>query len=153
MWMFLDATGVRRSRRSAQPAGMVSSTPRKKGAAPGTTYLNAFTSTISSAVNGHPHQDAADKEAFVPKTSGDIFAPKRYRLDMLEHQASPARQPDDNGRVVAMAAAAAPHELGAVCSYRLASHVMIGPVRTGRHVRVFLAGLLQHARDGHGDHT
>ena len=84
VWMFLDATGVRRSRRSAQPAGMVSSTPRKKGAAPGTTYLNAFTSTISSAVNGvngHPHQDAAaEKEAFVPKTSGDIFAPKRCRL-------------------------------------------------------------------------
>lgn len=78
--MLVDTTGAPRSRRSAHPAGMVTSTPRKKGAAPGTTYLNAFTSTISSAVNGvngHPHQDAVEKEAFVPKTSGDIFSRRR----------------------------------------------------------------------------
>ena len=56
---------------------MVSNTPRKgKGAASG-WGVSAFSSAVSSAVGGSNPRSAGDdeKDAFVPKTTGDVFAP------------------------------------------------------------------------------
>lgn len=58
---------------------MVTNTPRKKGAA-SSWGVGAFSSAVTSAVNGssHTHQRSAgdeERDAFVPKTSGDVFAP------------------------------------------------------------------------------
>ena len=64
---------------------MVTNTPRKKGAASGAWNLSGFTgagSGVNGGSNGHhkstPGED--EKDAFVPKTTGDVFAPRYIAL-------------------------------------------------------------------------
>ena len=60
---------------------MVTSTPRKGGPLMGKKNsgwgLSSITNTLSSAVNGHSNGhkvSEAEKEAFVPATTGDVFS-------------------------------------------------------------------------------